>query len=75
MPKLLPPILAGRACAHPVGELVRAAPRGREHAHPTRHAPHHRVYHGHVADDHGDEGFAAGPAAGLFGAVGAGLDC
>ena len=29
--------------------------------------------HGDVADDDGDEGFADGPAAGLLGAVGAGL--
>lgn len=36
-------------------------------------AAEQRVDHGGVADDDGDEGFATGPAAGLLGAVCAGL--
>lgn len=53
-------VVAGRMC----GEVPACA---------DERAANDGVDHGDVADDDGDEGFAAGPAAGLLGAIFAGL--
>lgn len=60
-----------------IGEVIRgAAIKGREVAVGTAsNAADNRVDHGDVSNNDGDEGFSAGPATGLLGAIGTGLVC
>lgn len=60
-----------------IGEVIRgAAIKGREVAvGMASNAADNRVDHGDVSDNDGDEGFSAGPATGLLGAIGTGLVC
>lgn len=62
---------------HGVGEFIGgAAAKGRNVTVSTAsNAADDGVDHGDVSDDDGDEGFSAGPATGLLGAIGTGLVC
>ena len=62
---------------HGVGEVIRGATtQGRYGAISTEsNAADDGLYHGDVSDDDGGEGFSAGPATGLLGAIGTGLVC
>ncbi|KAF7585322.1 hypothetical protein BBP40_011237, partial [Aspergillus hancockii] len=69
-----PPTLARRHLTIRQRVAIHAKPLGTYiPARTTSKTPTQRVDHGRVADDDRDEGFAAGPAAGLLGAVYAGL--